>query len=51
MMIVNLEESSQVPRFAEPWFLQFNAKCEFHIVMTPADLAKAGLEALGKKWA
>ena len=50
MMIVNLEESSQVPRFAEPWFLQFNARCEFHIVMTPADLAKAGLDGLGKKW-
>ena len=50
-MIVNLDDPSQVPKYAEPWFLVFNARCEFHIVMTPADLAKAGLEGLGKKWA
>lgn len=51
IMIVNLDEPSQVPRYAEPWFLQFNADCGFRIVMTPEDLAKAGLDALGKKWA
>jgi hypothetical protein len=50
IMIVNLDEPSQVPQFAEPWFLQFKADCQFHIVMTPEDLAKAGLDALGKKW-
>ncbi len=50
MMIVNADEPSRVPAFAEPWFLTFNADCEFHIVMTPEDLAKAGLDALGKKW-
>ncbi len=36
---------------AEPWFLTFNADCEFRIAMTPEDLAKVGLEELGKKWA
>jgi hypothetical protein len=51
IMIVNLEDPSKVPAFSEPWFLTFNADCEFHIVMAPADLAKAGLDALGKKWA
>ena len=50
IMIVNLDEPSQVPKFSEPWFLQFNADCQFHIVMTPEDLGKAGLDALGKKW-
>ncbi len=50
IMIVNLDEPSQVPKYAEPWFLQFNADCQFHIVMGPEDLAKAGLDALGKKW-
>ena len=49
-MIVNVDTPSQVPVLAEPWFLLFNAECEFHIVMTPDDLAKAGLDALGKKW-
>ena len=51
IMIVNVEDPSKVPAFSEPWFLVFNADCEFHIVMTPADLAKAGLDTLGKKWA
>jgi hypothetical protein len=51
IMIVNVEDPSKVPMFSEPWFLLFNADCEFHIVMTPPDLAKAGLDALGKKWA
>ena len=50
IMIVNVEDPSKVPAFSEPWFLLFNADCEFHIVMTPADLAKAGLDELGKKW-
>ena len=51
ILIINLADPSKVPAFAEPWFLTFNADCEFRVVMTPGDLAKAGLEALGKKWA
>jgi hypothetical protein len=51
IMIVDLKDPSQVPALAEPWFLQFNAECSFHIAMTPDVLAKAGLDALGKKWA
>ena len=51
IMLVDLDDPSKVPALAEPWFLQFNAECSFRIVMTPNDLAKAGLEALGKKWA
>jgi len=50
IMIVNVDDPSKVPAFSEPWFLLFNADCEFHIVMTPEDLAKAGLDELGKKW-
>ncbi len=50
LMIVDLAEPSKVPALAEPWFLAFNAEVEFHIVMTPEDLQKAGLEELGKKW-
>jgi len=51
IMIVDLEDPSKVPTFAEPWFLTFNADVRFHVVMSPEDLARAGLEALGKKWA
>ena len=50
IMIINVDDPSKVPAFSEPWFLLFNADCEFHIVMTPEDLAKAGLDELGKKW-
>ena len=51
IMIVNLDDPSKVPMFAEPWFLTFNADVEFHVAMTPEDLARGGLDALGKKWA
>ena len=51
IMIVNVDDPSKVPMFAEPWFLTFNADLEFRVAMTPEDLARAGLDALGKKWA
>jgi hypothetical protein len=50
ILIVNMDNPSKIPAFAEPWFLTFNADCEFRIVMTPDDLAKAGLDELGKRW-
>ena len=51
IMVVNLEKASQIPAFAEPWFLSFDASVAFHPCMTPQDLAAAGLDALGKKYA
>jgi hypothetical protein len=48
--MIDVSEPSRVPSFAEPFFLNFNADCEFHIVMSPEDLGKAGLEELGEKW-
>lgn len=50
IMIINMNDPSEAPKFAEPWFLSFNADVEFHIAMTPDDLGRAGLEQLGKKW-
>ena len=50
VMIVDLADPSKIPMFAEPWFLTFNADVEFQPVMSPEDLKRAGLEALGKKW-
>jgi hypothetical protein len=50
LLIIDVKEPSQVPAYAEPWFLGFDADCRFRIVMTPEDLGKAGLDALGKKW-
>ena len=51
ILIVQVEQSAQIPALAEPWFLQFNANCQFRIAMTAEDLQQAGLEALGKQWA
>ena len=36
-----MADAAQIPAFAEPWFLAFNAQIELHPVMTPEDLAKA----------
>jgi len=50
MLIVNVNQASDVPSLAEPWFLKFQADCRLQIVMSPEDLQKAGLADLGKKW-
>ena len=50
IMIINIKDPSEVPKFAEPWFLSFNADVQFHIAMTPEELGRAGLEEIGKKW-
>jgi len=49
-LIVNMNNTSEMPKFAEPWFLKFDAAVEFLPVMTPEDLQKAGLDAIAKKW-
>ena len=50
ILVVDVADPSKIPAIAEPLFLQFNASVEFHPFMTPEDLAKAGLEELGKKY-
>ena len=50
ILIVDIKDASEIPKFAEPWFLQFNARLELHPAMTAQDLGAAGLEALGKAW-
>jgi hypothetical protein len=42
LIFLELQDASQIPAIAEPWFLAFNASIEFSPVMIPADLAKAG---------
>jgi hypothetical protein len=41
-IFLDMKDASQIPALAEPWFLAFNAGVEFHPVMVPEDLAKAG---------
>ena len=50
ILIVNVDDPSKVPVLAEPWFLTFDADVQFHIVMSPEELGRTGLEAIAKKW-
>jgi hypothetical protein len=52
-LFLDLQDASQIPAIAEPWFLAFHADIELHPVMVPEDLAKAGsaIEKAVKKYA
>ncbi|HWB52889.1 MAG TPA: DUF3303 family protein [Tepidisphaeraceae bacterium] len=52
IIIMNMDDASQIPAIAEPWFLAFNASIACHPVMTPDDLAKASgaIEKAVKKY-
>jgi hypothetical protein len=50
ILVIDLANPSDVPKIAEPFFLNFNADCRLRVVMSPEDLKTAGLDALGKKW-
>ena len=43
VMVVDVPDASAVPSIAEPWYLNFEANCEFRIAMSPEDLMKANL--------
>ena len=48
--VVDLLDASKIPALAEPWFLTFEADVQFHPAMTPDDLKRSGIDALGKQW-
>jgi len=50
VLVVQVENSWEIPSLAEPWFLIFNARTEFRIAMTPDDLSLAGLDELAGRW-
>lgn len=43
LFVVDLEDASQIPAIAEPWFLELDARVEFQPVMNVEDVKK-GLE-------
>jgi hypothetical protein len=51
-LFLEMQDASQIPAIAEPWFLAFNASIEISPVMLPDDLAKAGsaIDAAVKKY-
>lgn len=52
-LFFEMQDVSQIPAIAEPWFLAFNASVELHPVMRPEDLAKAAgaIEKAAEKYA
>src|SRR3972149_5003352 len=52
-IFLDMQDASQIPAIAEPWFLAFGAAIEIHPVMIPDDLARAGaaIENAVKKYA
>ncbi|MGF6110252.1 panthothenate synthetase [Pseudomonas sp. ADAK2] len=50
ILLIDVQNASEIPRFSEPFFLNFQANCKFRIAMSPQDLQNAGLDALGKTW-
>jgi len=50
VVVANIDNASDIPSLAEPWFLSFNATVDVQPTMTPDDLGAAGLDALGKQW-
>ena len=51
-LVVNMDDASQMPAFAEPLFLGLGATIQAHPVMVPEDLEKAGpdLEQVAQKY-
>jgi len=51
-LFLEMQDASQIPAIAEPWFIAFNASIDISPVMVPDDLFKAGssIEAAVKKY-
>ncbi len=52
LLFVNMDDPSELPKIAEPWFLAFNASIEVTPAMVAGDLQKAGasIEAAVQKY-
>lgn len=34
LLVIDLKDTTEIPKYAEPWFLLFNADVEFHPAMS-----------------
>jgi hypothetical protein len=50
LLVVNINKPNEYVRYAEPFFLEFNARIKYEIAMKPEELKSAGVEAIGKKY-
>ncbi len=53
VLVVDMQDTSQIPALAEPWFLAFGASVSIQPAMTIEDLKKAGpaIEQAAKAYA
>jgi hypothetical protein len=51
LLVINVNKPSDYVKYAEPFFLQFDAECNFDIILTPEELKNSGIEEIGKKYA
>lgn len=49
-LVVDVANETDIPKYAEPWSLNFNAVVEFFPTMTPKELQGAGITDIVKKW-
>ena len=50
-IVVNVEKGTDYVKYAEPFFLKFNADIKYDIVITPEEISNSGLEEIGKRYA
>ncbi len=48
--VVNIDDASQIPAIAEPFFLKMGANVQMHPVMTPEDLERSSLDQVAQKY-
>ena len=51
LMMINIDKPGDYVKYAEPFFLKFDAQCKYEIVMSPEELKASGLDEIGKKYA
>ena len=51
LIVININKPGDYVKYAEPFFLQFDARIEYNIIMSPEELKASGLDEIGKKYA
>jgi hypothetical protein len=50
VLIADLKDASEMPRYSEPFILTWTADVEFRPLMTPQDMGRVKLDDLADKW-
>ena len=50
LLVININKPGDYVKYAEPFFLQFDAEIKYDIAMSPDELKNSGIEEIGKKY-